>query len=178
MDIPSSQLNKDLSDVADVYVNLPPSQKNKKWPDSVNDKNIRRAPNCGSPYEQLWLFLQQPVEPLGVMIPAPIENNARYIKRNNWNADIHLIGTYVFLSNDERQLFAASEHKYLIKNVYEHEYINLFGASTIDVLARNMVSSFILRFRRSDVYLRNEWLNYTNWSWSNEIPYDLDYNFK
>ena len=36
-----------------------------------------------------------------------------------------------------------------------------------------MVSNLIFRFRRSDVGLRNEWYNYSNWSWEDKIPYEI-----
>ena len=52
----------------------------------------------------------------------------------------------------------------------------IYRHNTTSMLARNMVSNLIFRFRRSDVDLRNEWFNYTNWSWENKIPYDISRN--
>ena len=37
-------------------------------------------------------------------------------RKIGWNADIHLMANYYFLDNEERDLFARSEHKYLIRN--------------------------------------------------------------
>ena len=38
-----------------------------------------------------------------------------------------------------------------------------------------MVSSYMWRFRRSDIKDRNEWFNYTNYPFSHQIPYDLSF---
>lgn len=105
---------------------------------------------------QMWRFLQPP--------PDVSANTSSYInRRQDWYADIHLIATYIFLSNDERRQMAAQNHNYLIKTQHTHEFLNVTGSRRADLQSRNLVSSYMFRFRRSDVYLRNEWTNYTNW---------------
>ena len=133
------------------------------YPDGSSYR-IRSNPNLS--HHQLWNFLQPP----GDTYASP-EN---YIKINEWNSDIHLIGTYVFLSNNERRIFAAKEHKYLIKQVYMHEYLKAEGSQIVKVESKDMVSNYMWRFRRSDVKLRNEWNNYSNWAYENVKPQNLD----
>ena len=58
---------------------------------------------------------------------------------------------------------AAQNHNYLIKTQHIHEFLNATGSRRVDLQSRNLVSSYMFRFRRSDVNLRNEWTNYTNW---------------
>ena len=47
----------------------------------------------------------------------------------------------------------------------------MVGSNIIDIETRGMVSSWMWFIQRSDIALRNQWSNYTNW------PYDfLPYN--
>ena len=85
---------------------------------------------------------------------------------STWNADIHLLSTYCFLSKEETQVFAKEDHVYLVKDVFEHKYENVTGSKRIKVNSNGMVSNWMWFLQRNDVNLRNEWSNYTNW------PYD------
>ena len=169
MDVPP---NVNLNSVPNVFENYNDNQIRGAWPNSVNNKDIRKAPIATEMNHQLWIFLQEP--PLNqndVNSLGPIDN--RFVQKNEWFVDLHIIGTYIFLSNDERECFAASNHNYLVREVYEHDFDNVTGSTRVDVLARNMVNSLQFRFRRSDVDLRNEWFNYTNWSWEFKKPYEM-----
>jgi len=121
--------------------------------------------NFNNPYEQFYRFLQPP--------PDISLNTVSYQdKRTNWAADIHIISTYAFLDNDEVRLFAAKEQKYLIKEVYYHHHNNVTGSHRVDLYSLGMVANWMWFFQRSDVNLRNEWSNYSNWPY-NYIPYDI-----
>jgi hypothetical protein len=123
------------------------------------------APNFNQYYMQFYRFLQTPPdEKLG---PTSYVDT-----RVNWNADINLNCTYCFLSNEESILFAKNEQKYLIKQVYEKPYYNVTGSNKIPIDSIGMVISWMFYFQRSDVNLRNEWSNYTNWPY-NYMPIDI-----
>ncbi len=94
---------------------------------------------------------------------------------NIWNSDIHLISTYVFLSNEERKIFAAKNHEYLLKNIYEYQIKNAMGSERVEIPSKNLVSGYIFRFRRSDVDIRNQWSNYSNWAYDNKSPINLKF---
>jgi hypothetical protein len=116
-------------------------------------------PNFNQYYMQLYRFLQTP--------PDEVLGVTSYVDtRTNWNADINLNCTYCFLSNDEAEIFAKNEQKYIFKQVYEKPYYNVTGANKIDLDSIGMVISWMFYFQRSDANLRNQWSNYTNW------PYD------
>jgi hypothetical protein len=85
--------------------------------------------------------------------------------RTNWNADIHLVSTYCFLSEEEVRVFAADEQKYLIKEVHEYTFPNVTGSQRVLLNSLGMVSSYMWYFRRSDINLRNQWSNYSNWAY-------------
>ena len=114
------------------------------------------APNFNQFYMQFYRFLQTPPdEELG---PTSYLDT-----RTNWNADINLNCTYCFLSNDESEIFAKNEQKYIFKQVYEKPYYNVTGANRINLDSIGMVISWMFYFQRSDANLRNQWSNYTNW---------------
>lgn len=122
------------------------------------------APNFNQFYMQFYRFLQTPPD---VSLGPTSYTDTRVL----WNADIHLNCTYAFLSNDEQRAFALNEQTYLIKTIYERPYYNVTGANRIDLDSLGMVISWMFYFQRSDVNLRNQWSNYTNWEFSNELPF-------
>jgi len=140
-------------------------------------KGLRKAPNAASALDQLYWFLQPPQDPSGIVLnPTPglqQQRFNRYIKKNNWDADIHLMSCYVFLSQPERRVFAAKKHTYLVKQTYQHDFLNVGGSNRVDIPSRDMVSSYLFRFRRSDANLRNEWNNYSNWPYNGVQPVKL-----
>ncbi len=126
--------------------------------DSVNNYP-RIAPNFTNPLMQFYRFLQTP--------PTNALNDSDYQdKRVLWDADIHLYSTFCFLSEDEAELFKSRDQQYLIKVIYEHEFNDIVGSKKIKLDSTGLVSNWMITFERSDINLRNEWSNYTNW------PYD------
>jgi hypothetical protein len=113
---------------------------------------------------QMYRFLQTP--PSIFLEPERYEN-----KINTWNADVHLMATYAFLSKDEAQLFAMKDQVYLIKDVIRYDFQNVTGSKRVKLTSSGMVASWMFYFQRNDVHLRNEWSNYTNWPYRS-IPED------
>jgi hypothetical protein len=124
-------------------------------------------PNYSKDYMQLYRFLQTPPN---VSLDKDKYNNPSQM---SWNADIHLMSTYGFLSNEEANLFARNEQKYLIKSAYEWNFENVTGTQRVWLENTiGMVSSWMFYFQRSDINLRNQWSNYTNWPY-NYLPYNV-----
>ena len=118
------------------------------------------------PEHQFYRFLQTPPD---VELTADSYGD----KRTDWNADVHLIATYGFLSAEETAAFAANEQKYLIKAVYEWEYKGVTGNTRVKLEnSLGMVANWMFFFQRSDVSMRNEWSNYSNWPYE-YLPYDI-----
>ena len=90
------------------------------------------------------------------------------------NYDIHLITTQCFLDNDERILFAQNTQNYLVKKIYEHNIPLKQKTGKITFDTNGLVSSWMWYMQRNDVYKRNEWSNYTNWPYENNIPNYLE----
>ena len=124
------------------------------------------APNFNQYYQQLYRFLQPPPS---IQIDSP---NSYLDTRTSWDADIHIVSTYCFLSNDEQTLFAKDAQKYIYKQVQETTFYNVTGSTKVQLDSHGLVTSWMWYFQRSDVNLRNEWSNYTNWPY-NYLPNDL-----
>lgn len=123
------------------------------------------APNFNQFYMQFYRFLQTPPD-------ETLGPNSYLDTRTNWFADINLNCTYCFLSDDESTIFAKNEQKYLIKQIYEKPFYNVTGANKVNLDSLGMVISWMFYFQRSDVNLRNEWSNYTNWPYD-YVPQDV-----
>ena len=137
--------------------------------DIDNDTCIsyRIQPNPNEINNQLWRFLQAPQD---VAASHEFYNTTR----NDWNSDVHLISTYVFLGQEERRMFAQQSHNMLIKQVHTFDFLGQSGSKLLTVESRDLVSSMMFRFRRSDAKFRNEWSNYTNWAYNNVIPQQIN----
>lgn len=112
----------------------------------------------------MYRFLQPPP---GV----GISNDSIYIdRRTNWNADVHLVSTYAFLTDDEVRVFAGKPQEYLVRQVYSTTFNDVVGTKRLDVNSLGLVSNWMWYLQRSDVKERNEWSNYTNWPYPT-LPY-------
>ena len=140
--------------------------------DPITPTEVAQAPfiqpNFNEQEYQFYRFLQPP--------PSPdITTSEVYLdKRTDWNADVHLLSTYCFLSAEESRVFASQEQKYLLKEAYEWEYKNITGSHRVELQnTMGMVATWMFIFQRSDINLRNQWTNYTNWPYNNVIPDDV-----
>jgi hypothetical protein len=132
--------------------------------DSINNYPYLR-PDFTQDRFQLYRFLQTP--------PSEIIDKANYPSIiNGWNADIHILANYCFLSKEETRVFTSENQVYLIKDIIEHTYENVTGSKKIKVQSNGMVANWMWYLQRNDVYMRNEWSNYTNWPYRT-IPGDI-----
>jgi hypothetical protein len=109
---------------------------------------------------QMYRFLQTP--------PSIFMDSAHFSNQNCiWNADVHLLCNYCFLSKVEADLFAAKDQVYLIKDVFRYSFENVTGSQRLKLTSSGMISNWMWYLQRNDVNLRNEWSNYTNWPYIN-----------
>lgn len=122
------------------------------------------APNFNLPEHQFYRFLQPP--PNATLTYAPSS-------ATSWNESVNLSCTYGFLTDEETKLFAKDTQHYLIKELYETWFYNV-GVTDKAWLqnSTSLVTSWTFMFQRSDVALRNEWSNFTNWPYD-YLPYDV-----
>ena len=123
------------------------------------------APDPGNDLHSFYRFIQPPQD-----ASSAVYTN----KRTDWNADVHLLANYIFLDKDERSWFAETEQQYLVQQVFEREYFNVVGTISSEINSRDLVPSYMWRFRRNDAYMRNEWSNFSNWAYNNILPTQPD----
>lgn len=114
-------------------------------------------PNFNQSQYGMYRFLQTPP---GVDIS---KDSIYEDRRTNWNADVHLVSTYAFLTDDEVRVFAGKPQEYLVRQVYSRTFKDVVGTKKLDINSLGLVSNYMWYFQRSDVNERNEWSNYTNW---------------
>lgn len=137
--------------------------------DHINDFPLVR-PEFNEPQFQLYRFLQPP--------PSVDLSSTRYVyKPLAWEANLHLITEFVALTEQER-LYArqkGDKNVMLYRNITRHIFRDIQGTfeAKINNPTQGFVSSLIIAPQRSDVYRRNEWSNYTNWPYLNEIPTNI-----
>lgn len=131
----------------------------------VNNNFPYVQPDFNRPQFQMYRFLQT---------PPSVDLDTSYYQNQtvNWNADVHLEATYVFLSDAEQKKFAMEEHAYLVKDVYEYQFQNVVGSQRVELKTSGLVTSWMFIFQRNDINMRNEWSNYTNWPYEN-LPDNL-----
>jgi hypothetical protein len=122
----------------------------------MGNNNPYIQPDFNQAQFQMYRFLQTPP---AVNISAQSYGNLL----TTWNADIHLISTYCFLSPDESRLFAQEDQVYLVKDIFRYNFNTVAGASRVKVYSSGMVANWMFYLQRNDVNMRNEWSNYTNW---------------
>jgi hypothetical protein len=139
----------------------------------MSNNNPYIQPDFNQSQFQMYRFLQTP--------PAVVIEKSAYQNQTNiWNADIHLIATYCFLSKEESQLFAMQDQVYLVKDVFQYFFENITGSSRVKLTSNGMISNWMWFLQRNDVNLRNEWSNYTNWPYRTlpgnveNAPYTID----
>ena len=145
------------------------------------------APNPVKSIYNLKYFLKEPPpkmitdlqeDPVGSTIPEigalpyPIPEDSLISKYysevpETWFADVHLVGCYTFLTDEEQYKFAKKCQSYLIKEVHEQYIYDLLGGEHYTPIKTNgLVVSWMWYFQRSDVKYRNEWSNYTNYNYN------------
>jgi hypothetical protein len=149
--------------------------------------NTYSAPNCNKEIYNLKLFLKEPprknivdkeadmdgslISEIGALVYPLTSNKVVETHYKDvpspWFADVHLIGCYTFLTNEEQLFFSQTSHSYLIKEVHEQTFNDLVGGSHFtNIKTSGLVISWMWFFQRSDVKYRNEWSNYSNYNYN------------
>ena len=125
--------------------------------------SYRCAPNPNIVEHQMWRFTQPPAD---FKASTSLYNQTK----NDWNSDIHLVSTYIFLDKEEQRVMAQNNHNILMKQVYTYTFLGIAGSQIVDIESKDLISNYMWRFRRSDAFQRNEWNNYTNWAYKDIQP--------
>jgi hypothetical protein len=129
---------------------------------TTGDYNSVISPNMTILQHQFYNFLHSPPAP-GLSISTI----------STWNEDVNLSATYCFLSEDESRVFATQQQSYLIRELHDTWFYQIGITDKVWLQnSTNLVLNWMLLFQRSDVNLRNEWSNFTNWPYD-YLPVDI-----
>jgi hypothetical protein len=99
---------------------------------------------------------------VGAVIPA----------LNTWNLLPRIQTTYVYLTEEERTIFATTPLSYLVHQMTPYPFPTLYNRSILDLQTHNPVERLLFVARRSDsIQYRNAFANFTNWWNFPEAPY-------
>ena len=139
-------------------------------------------PDFNDPKYQMYYFLEGEGTKLGVTVGGTSDDINYYMTANGtWPMNIHLESTFAFLDPEEVRMMTSQPQSYLIREVTEKRELNITGMQRVKIDSQGLVVSWMWFFQRSDVNLRNEWSNYSNWAYK-EMPFpcillaDISYN--
>ena len=95
---------------------------------------------------------------------------------DGWPMNISLEGSFVFLTDAERQVFATKPLSYMVRQVQPFQFPGVIGKSRFEVDVHNMSTRAVWFARRSDaIPFRNAYTNLTNWIFPTGVdrPYPI-----
>ena len=139
-------------------------------------------PDLNNPKYQMFYFLENSNIGNNITISGTPADLSYYTGVDGaWPMHIQLVSTYAFLDPNEIRIFTSRSQSYLIKEVVEKIVPNVTNTQRIGIDSAGLVRSWMWFFQRSDVTLRNEWSNYSNWPYK-DMPFpciasvDISYN--
>lgn len=94
---------------------------------------------------------------------------------NTWNFQPRFMATYVWLTDEERKVFADTPLNYLVYQVQIYKAPPFSNRQLFDLNAHNPATRLLIAAERSDTWYRNEGMNFTNW-WLKSPPYNATPN--
>jgi hypothetical protein len=88
---------------------------------------------------------------------------------NNLYINPRLQATYVYLTEDERQTFAATPLSYMLYQVTRYDFAPIVSREYLELKTHNPINRILTISRRTDYNFRNDWTNWTNW-WNYPTP--------
>jgi hypothetical protein len=88
-----------------------------------------------------------------------------YFTQNNWQSNTNIMCNYIFLGDDERQMFAQTSHEYLITQVQFNLYQGLSGGPNyLDTIFSHPIKEIFWVLTQDNLDLYNDWYNFTGLS--------------
>lgn len=131
----------------------------------------RVRPEFNEPQFALYRFLQPP--------PSVDISPASYISKPlAWEANLHLVTEFAALTQKEREHYQSrtkAGNVMLVRSIRRHVFQDLQGyfEATIHRPVQGYVTCVMIAPQRGDVARRNEWSNYTNWPYRDELPSNI-----
>lgn len=126
-------------------------------PNKIGDTRPQRIKPTADPAYNISKFLSPPGSTTFVTSET-----------ETWNLNPVIECTQVFLTDEERRLFSAENHEYLMKQVSRFNLPGITSSVRFNMNQHNLVTRILFGLRRSDLLNRNQWSNFT--LWDEEMP--------
>ena len=89
-----------------------------------------------------------------------------------WQLNPRIQSTYIYLTDEERQHFAATPLQYVVRQITPYVFNGLLGRQLVELRTHNPINRlFIVPSRSDSLTYRNDMANWTNWPLANKTPY-------
>jgi len=123
------------------------------------NNNIPQYAASNNPQDNINNFLVD----IGYTVPA----------LNTWFLNPRIQCTFVYLAEDERNVFASKPLSYVLPQISYIPYDGIIQRTTFDIDLHNPLTRLIFIPRRSDWIYRNDISNFTNWYTYPFAPFNL-----
>ena len=89
----------------------------------------------------------------------------------SWPLNPRIMATYVYLTDDERQMFASTPLQYLVRQVTAYQFPGLVTRELAEIRTHNPINRMFILPSRTDSIYRNDILNWSNWAFFPTAPY-------
>jgi hypothetical protein len=86
---------------------------------------------------------------------------------DGWNMNPRLQCTYVYLTDEERKIFASKKLEYIVRQVQEFDFKGITSRQQLELDAHSLVTRTVWYAQRSDWHYRNDYTNLLNWKYTN-----------
>lgn len=112
------------------------------------------------------------VDPTGAMRYFLTDISGAVPNSDSWNLNPVLEGTFTFLTDAERQVFATRSLQHLVRQVQVFPFTGIVGRDRYELDVHNIATRIVWFARRSDaIPYRNDYTNLTNWIYTTNRPY-------
>jgi hypothetical protein len=114
----------------------------------------------------------QPTNPSYVQSNSPYDNIGNFLTDfgvpipliPTWSLNPRIESTYVYLTDEESTMFAATPLQYLIRQVTLYDFEGIVGRTFAELRTHNPINRlFIIPYRSDSLPYRNDVTNWTNW---------------
>ena len=88
-----------------------------------------------------------------------------------WEINPRIMATYVYLTDDERQMFASTPLQYLVRQVTAYQFPGIVTRDLAEIRTHNPINRLFILPSRTDTIYRNDVLNWSNWPFYPTKPY-------
>ena len=129
-------------------------------------------------WQEIPALANQPTNPSYVQSPYTCNNIGMFLTDfgapepliPTWPLNPRIMATYVYLTDDERKIFANQSLQYLVRQVTSYSF-TIVSRQLVELRTHNPINRLVIVPRRSDYPYRNDVGNWSNWPYPSKTPW-------